>query len=139
MGDGLRELVDAWLTKASSDVRAAERLEPRHDEEGYQPLYNAAAFHLQQAAEKTLKAYLASRSVRFASIHDLSKLLALAATIEVGFNSLAGAAETLAPFAVEIRYPGDWDDLTRDEYVEVKHAAEEIVEFASKRLETDEN
>ena len=77
--------------------------------------------------------------MRFANIHDLSKLLALAATVEVGFDRLADDAETLAPFAVEIRHPGDWDDLTRDEYVEVKRAAEEIVEFVTERLETDEN
>jgi HEPN domain-containing protein len=139
MDDGLRELVDAWLTKASHDLRAADRLAPDDDEAGYEPLFSAAAVHLQQAAEKTLKAYLASRSVRFASIHDLSKMLALAEAIEVGFSQLANAAETLAPFAVEIRYPGDWDDLTRDEYSEVKRAAEEIVEFARERLETDEN
>ena len=50
-----------------------------------------------------------------ANIHDVSKLLALAGTIEVGFSQLANAAETLAPFA------------------------EEIVEFARERLETDEN
>ena len=139
MDDALRELVAAWLAKATHDLRAAERLVPDDDEGGYEPLFSAAAFHLQQAAEKTLKAYLASRSVRFANIHDLSKLLALAGTIEVGFNPLAEAAETLAPFAVEIRYPGDWDDLTRDEYVEVKRAAEEIVAFVSERLETDES
>ena len=74
-----------------------------------------------------------------ANVHDLSKLLALAGTIAVGFSQLANAAETLAPFAVEIRYPGDWDDLTRDEYSEVKRAAEEIVEFVTERLQTDEN
>ena len=73
--------------------------------------------------------------MRFASIHDVSKLLALAGTIEVGFSQLANAAETLAPFAVEIRYPGDWDDLTRDEYSEVKRAAEEIVVFVTERIE----
>jgi len=139
MDDSLRELVDAWLTKASHDLRAAERLAPDDDEGGYEPLFNAAAFHLQQAAEKTLKAYLASRSVRFANIHDLSKLLALAGTIEVGIDQLANSAETLAPFAVEIRYPGDWDDITRDEYSEVKRAAEEIVAFVTEHLETDEN
>ncbi|MEI6450755.1 MAG: HEPN domain-containing protein [Actinomycetes bacterium] len=139
MDDGLRELVGAWLTKASHDLRAAERLVPNDDEGDYEPLFSAAAFHLQQAAEKTLKAYLASRSVRFANIHDLSKLLALAETIEVDFSQLADAAETLAPCAVEIRYPGDWDDLTRDEYSEVKHAAEEIVELVTERIETDQN
>jgi len=96
-------------------------------------------FSAQQAAEKTLKAYLASRSVRFANIHDLSRLLALAGATEAGFNHLADAAETLAPFAVEIRYPGDWDDLTRDEYAEVKRAAEKIVELVTEHIETEEN
>jgi len=134
MDDGLRGLVDAWLTKASHDVRAAERLVPQAPERGYEPLYGAAAFHLQQAAEKTLKAFLASRGVRFANIHDLSKLLALAGGVEAGFDGLADAAETLAPFAVEIRYPGDWDDLNRGEYFEVKRAAEEIIEFVSERM-----
>ncbi len=139
MDDGLRELVGAWLTKASHDLRAAERLVPDDDDEGYEPLFSTAAFHLQQAAEKTLKAYLASRSVRFANIHDLSRLLALAGATEAGFNHLADAAETLAPFAVEIRYPGDWDDLTRDEYAEVKRAAEKIVELVTEHIETEEN
>jgi HEPN domain-containing protein len=139
MDDGLRELIDAWLTKAGDDIRAAERLVPDAPEVGYEPLYGAAAFHLQQAAEKTLKAFLASRAVRFANVHDLSKLLALAESVEAGFHALADDADALAPFAVEIRYPGDWGDLTRDEYSEVKHAADEIVEFVSHRMEgTDE-
>ncbi len=56
MDDGIRELVDAWLTKAEYDLRAAERLVTDHDEVGYRPLYGAAAaFHLQQAAEQTLR------------------------------------------------------------------------------------
>jgi len=36
---------------------------------------------------------------------------------------------------VEIRYPGDWDDLTRDEYSEVKRAAEKMVAFVTERIE----
>ena len=42
------------------------------------------------------------------------------------FDSLAVAAETLAPFAVEVRYPGDWGALSQDEYAEAKQAAEDI-------------
>jgi len=58
----------------------------------------------------------------------------------VGFNQLAHAAETSTPFAVEICYPGDWDDLTRDEYAEVKRAAEKTVELVTERVEaTDED
>ena len=138
MDEGLRELVDAWLTKAGHDARAAERLVPDAPDVGYEPLYGAAAFHLQQAAEKTLKAFLASRALRFANIHDLNKLLSLAESVEAGFDALADDAETLAPFAVEIRYPGDWDDLTRDEYSEVKRAAEELIELVAERMEEAE-
>jgi hypothetical protein len=36
---------------------------------------------------------------------------------------------------VEIRYPGDWDDLTRDEYAEVKRVTDEVVELVTKRLD----
>ena len=86
-----------------------------------------------------MKGYLASRSVRFANIHDLSRLITLASAIDADFDQLAEAAETLAPFAVAIRYPGDWDDLTRDEYAEVKRAAERIVEFVKGCIaETDQ-
>jgi len=134
MDDALRELVDAWLAKASDDLRAAERLVPDEHEDGYQPLYGAAAFHLQQAAEKTMKAYLASHSVRFAKIHDLSRLIALASTIDIGFDRLDGAAEARAPFSVEVRYPGDWDELTKDEYLQTKVAAEQVIELVAARM-----
>ncbi|MDP2183789.1 MAG: HEPN domain-containing protein [Actinomycetota bacterium] len=135
MDEALRELVDGWLAKAETDWKAAGRLEPGDDEEDYDPVYyNVAAFHLQQAAEKTLKAFLARHSVAFMKTHHLDKLLGLAATVDVGFDSLADAAETLAPFAVEVRYPGDWDELSRDEYVEARQAAEKITETVMERM-----
>ena len=105
----------------------ADRLEPGDDETDYDPAYyDAAAFHLQQGAEKTLKAFLAQHAVVFRKTHHLDKLLALAAAVNSEFDSLADAAETLAPFAVEVRYPGDWGELSVDEYAQAKHAAEAI-------------
>ncbi len=135
MDDALRELVDGWLAKAEVDLKAAHRLEPQADEEDYEPAYlDAAAFHLQQAVEKTLKGYLASRSVGFRKIHDLGKLLSLAKEVDSDFDTIVAAADILAPFAVEVRYPGDWGELTSDEYAQAKAAAEEIVGFVSARL-----
>lgn len=129
MDDALRELVDGWLAKADMDWKAANRLEPGDDEVGYDPVhYDAAAFHLQQAVEKTLKAFLALHSVAFKKTHHLDRLLGLAATVDPKFDSLAEAAETLAPFAVEVRYPGDWGVLSEDEYAEAKQAADHIRE-----------
>ncbi len=138
MDESLQELVDDWLTKASGDKKAAERLEPSEHEPDYDPaLYGRAAFYWQQAAEKTLKAYLSARSIVFGKTHDLERLVSLAASIEDGFNPLGDAAATLAPFAVEIRYPGDWDELSRDEYDEAKDAAREIIAFATQRIDQE--
>jgi len=136
MDDALRELVSGWLAKASVDQKAAERLEPAGGEEDYDPaFYDAAAFHLQQAAEKTIKAYLARHSVSFKKTHHLDQLLSRAAGVDAGFGSLDDAAEALAPFAVEIRYPGDWSELTAEEYLEAKHAATGIITFVMQRLD----
>ncbi|HEY3317759.1 MAG TPA: HEPN domain-containing protein [Coriobacteriia bacterium] len=73
----------------------------------------------------------------FGKTHDLERLVSLAASVDGGFETLADAAETLAPFAVEIRYPGDWDELSRDEYSEVKDAAKEIVAFTADRIDAE--
>jgi HEPN domain-containing protein len=89
---------------------------------------------LQQFAEKALKAYLTGHSVRFGKTHDLSELLRLASAVDAEFGTLAGPAEVLTPFAVEVRYPGDWDELSREEYAEVRRAAEEIACFVSGRF-----
>ena len=52
--------VHAWLTKVSADLRAAE-----HDLAADPPLLEDSLFHCQQAAEKTLKAFLTSRNTKF--------------------------------------------------------------------------
>lgn len=127
MDSDLRELVDDWLDRASRDSLAAERLEPDDDERSGYPLYGVAAFHRQQAAEKALTALLSAHSVEFKKTHDLSRLLALTAGIDPGFRELGSCASTLAPFAVEVRYPGDWDDVTAEEYAEIEEASATIV------------
>ena len=61
--------VHAWLTKVSADLRAAE-----HDLAADPPLLEDSLFHCQQAAEKTLKAFLTSRNTSFRKTHDLNEL-----------------------------------------------------------------
>jgi hypothetical protein len=58
----------------------------------------------------------------------------LAGEVDGGFGSLDDAAEVLALFAVEIRYPGDWSELSAEEYSEAKQAAEEIIALVLDRL-----
>ena len=65
---------------------------------------DAACFHAQQAAEKYLKSFLASKDVAFAHTHNLSKLLDACAAIDPSLLGLSETAATLTPYAVELRY-----------------------------------
>ena len=98
--DAPREL----LGLARKDHKAALILAHAED-----PQIDAAGFHLQQAVEKSLKAWLALEGVAYPRTHDLSLLLGLledqGQSIETGFWSLL----ELNPFAVQFRYelPGE--------------------------------
>ena len=91
------------LALAQKDFKAALIL--AHAAE---PQTDAAGFHLQQAVEKSLKAWLAVRGVAYPRTHDLSLLLGL---VEDQGENVAGfwSLLELNPFAVQFRYelPGE--------------------------------
>jgi len=71
-------------------------------------------FHLQQAAEKYLKSFLAFNNIHFGKLHDIKKILDL--YIENGII-IPPEAETfveLTPYAVEGRY-----DFITDENIDI--------------------
>lgn len=83
--------------KAESDLRAAEVC----IEHG--PL-DVAAFHIQQAAEKLLKALLASHAVQFPRTHDLDDLIDLTLPHCPALEPFRERLLGLNPYAVEVRY-----------------------------------
>jgi HEPN domain-containing protein len=72
------DLVQEWLAKAEEDWDSARVL--LGDES---PLVTPALFHMQQCAEKLLKALLIKKKVYFERRHDLSYLLRLANEAEL--------------------------------------------------------
>jgi len=92
------DLVKAWLKKAENDLLAAENsIEAK--------LYDIAAFHAQQCAEKYLKAFLTYHEVEFEKTHAIEDLLLLASQIDDAFAEMIEEGKELTPYAVEIRYP----------------------------------
>jgi len=69
-------------------------------------LWDIAAFHSQQVAEKALKAFLAWHNVPFRQTHNLVELLEQCEAVDAAFASLRAPAEFLTRFAVDPRYPG---------------------------------
>jgi HEPN domain-containing protein len=92
------DVAKTLILKADNDLKTAQI-----GIEHYGPL-DAVAFHVQQAAEKLLKALLASRGVAYPLTHDLRALLNLAVNEIPGLESFRERLLPLNPYAVEIRY-----------------------------------
>ncbi len=68
-------------------------------------------FHLQQAAEKYLKALLSFHDVHYEKIHDIRCLIELCQTNSIELPNQTEKLVDLNPFAVEERYAVVADDL----------------------------
>jgi HEPN domain-containing protein len=108
----MKELAREWVLKSAEDWRSAQVLISDHN-----PLVSPALFHLQQCAEKLLKALLIRRNIPFERRHDLSYLAELGGEEKLEPFSLLLAE--LSPFAVEFRYPGDLPVFSVNEVEEV--------------------
>ncbi|RJP72033.1 MAG: HEPN domain-containing protein [Candidatus Abyssobacteria bacterium SURF_17] len=71
------------------------------------PLPDVAVFHCQQAAEKSLKAFLFWNDVPFRKTHDIEELGHICLSLDGSLTSILERAIDLTPFAWRFRYPGD--------------------------------
>lgn len=92
------DLAKALLAKAENDLKTAgiglEHAAP----------LDTVAFHLQQAAEKMLKAVLASRAILYPKTHDLDDLMDLIPQELSEIHSFRERLQGWNSYAVEMRY-----------------------------------
>lgn len=98
-----------WLRFAEEDLRTAKLL---LDDEGC--ITRHVCWLAQQAAEKAIKAVLINRKVDFPRTHDLDLLRTLLPAGTVSGDTQVDVA-TLTEWAVEARYPGDWEEASPEE------------------------
>jgi len=97
------------LMLAERDYQAALIL--AHADE---PQPDAAGFHLQQAVEKSLKAWLALKGIDYPRTHDLNPLLGLLEDQDENIGPFWTLLE-LNPFAVQFRYELPGEDFSNFE------------------------
>jgi len=97
-----------WVRAAEEDLLTARNMLAL----GKSSPCSVVAFHSQQCAEKYLKSLLTVNSVDFPRTHDLLELLRLIPP-GVKFRTAAANAAFLGRFAVEARYPGNHEPVTR--------------------------
>lgn len=117
-----KQLAKEWFNSALSDFRYAQVGLNENE------IYPQVAFLAQQIAEKYLKGYLVLNGVNIQKIHDLPKLLDECIKFNSDLEKLRDACELLTGFYVEVRYPPDIPDYTKDEIVESFNNAKLIKE-----------
>jgi HEPN domain-containing protein len=91
-----------WLAKARNDILTIE-----NNVAGSRVPWDTVCFHAQQAAEKTLNAFLIFHGRAVARTQDLVVLLSACAEIDPKLGSLERDCQELNSYAVSARYPDD--------------------------------
>lgn len=97
----VNKTVQRWFSNANEDLRVAEVLF-QLDAKKY---LRTIPYHAQQAAEKSIKGYLAHKKIKFPSVHDIGKLATLVLSINPELTDLLKEADELTDYAVQFRYP----------------------------------
>jgi HEPN domain-containing protein len=90
-------LVRQWLSKAEEDLLVAEHLA---EAGALSP--SAVGFHAQQAAEKSIKAYLVHHQIDFPKTHDIDALLDLVVTSDRELSESLRDASSLTDLFVAL-------------------------------------
>lgn len=112
-----------WLNRARSDLALAQQ-------QASNVYLEDLCFHVQQAAEKAIKAVLICQNVEFPYIHDLQRLLQLVAQAGGEVSPEVQQAETLTRFAVVNRYPGFGTPPSTQEYDKTLRCAQSVLSWA---------
>ena len=114
-----------WLNRAKSSL-ARSSIVPDASEIYLEDL----CFDAQQAAEKAIKAVLLQRNAPFPYTHDLAQLLSLAERAGLVIPQPVRMASSLTGYAVEARYPGFSEPVTKEEHEEAVAMARTVVRWA---------
>lgn len=93
---------EAWLRIAKEDLMVAKVLLREE-------FFSTVTYHCQQAAEKSLKAYLVFKDQPVLKTHDLTKLIELCMEKDREFEKIYTYARYLNPFSTKFRYPSEYD------------------------------
>ena len=113
-----------WLRHARSDLalargRKSELILSEH-----------LCFHAQQAAEKAIKAVLLANQVALPRSHDIGHLLTLLPAT-VAQSAAVRTAGVLTKYAVQARYPADWDVIEPADHAQAVKLATAVLRWAT--------
>ena len=113
-----------WLKRAKGNMALAKQPKPK------EAFWDDLCFDAQQAAEKSIKAVLVHRQIDFPKTHNIRALLELLDPTGSEIPKEIWQGIDLTNYAVETRYPGPAELVTRNEYREAVVLARKVVKWA---------
>ncbi len=113
-----------WLARAKSNLALAKVEKPE------ETVWEDLCYNAQQAAEKAVKAVLQHHGILFRYVHDLEELITKLEKNGVAVPEDVKEADSLTQYAVELRYPGEDQPATEEEYRQALKIAERVYAWA---------
>jgi HEPN domain-containing protein len=121
------EEFEDWLQRAESNLEIARRAK------GEKILLEDLCFEAQQAAEKALKALLIYLSGDYPMVHAFTLILERLEQHVAVPESIREVVE-LSDYAVQIRYPGDYYPVSKEEYERALELAERVLRWVRSQI-----
>ncbi|MGH7453573.1 MAG: HEPN domain-containing protein [bacterium] len=125
-----KTLVDEWFKRAHSNLERA-----KVGKVAEEILFEDLCFDCQQTVEKSIKALLVQLDIEFEKIHSIAKLLKQLEGAGIKVPEEIKETAELSVYAVDTRYPGDYDPVTAPEYKLALAMAEKVIKWAEELIE----
>jgi len=122
---------EEWIKRAKSSLELAKMTG------NVQIYYEDLCFQLQQAVEKSLKGLLIYYGVEPEFTHNIEILLTELEKFTVIPQDVQQAMK-LTIYAVQTRYPNEYDEITKEEYDQAVKTAKDCLDWVEKKLADDQ-
>ena len=105
----LQNLLKQWFEISADDLDVARGCLDKY----YPKKISIACYHAQQAAEKSLKGFMAFCDIEPLHTHNLTELCKLCMDKDTSFSEILELCDSLNPYCVVTRYPKE-KEITED-------------------------
>ncbi len=123
------EAANTWLKRAKSNMARAKA-----GRVSSEILYEDLCFDAQQAVEKALKSLCVIHEIVFPKTHDIAYLIELLEEKNVTVPEEGQNAKILTGYAVETRYPADYEPVDEDDYFKAIEIAEKVLRWVKQEM-----
>ena len=125
---------EEWIKRAKSSLNLSKfAADTVVNNEVY---YEDLCYQTQQAAEKAIKGLLIYFEVEPEFTHNIEKLLEELEKFTAIPENVRAAAE-LTDYAITTRYPGWYEEVTKEKYEKAVHIAQECLAWVEEKIKGD--